>query len=411
MTRDQIQERQVRLFNAAVERVSATPLYREFGLRPITSLLELGSFGFTEKSDLQNKDGHQLFACESSDVREIHMTSGTTGEPIVIPYTEHDIELWAEAMSAIYDGACVKSGAWVQIAMGYGLFTGALGFHYGARKLGLGIIPTGGGETERQLKVLTTLHPDVIVATPSYLLHLAELGLRKGYTKDDYQVDIALCGAEPWSEAMRTRIEELLGVTAYDNYGLSEIIGPGVAYECSVRNGLHINEQFFIPEVIDPITGKPVKPGVQGELVLTSLKEALPLIRYRTRDVTSLDYTPCPCGRMTARMSRVVGRSDGMLIIRGVNVYPTQIEQALFTHLPREHGHYLIVVDRMHELDTVEVRVEGSETNEGLVPLLESSIKASTGISVMVTMVPPNTLTRIAGKARRVEDRRTIGNN
>jgi phenylacetate-CoA ligase len=409
LTREQIQEGQIALFNGAVERVSTTPLYKERNLRSITRLQDLENFEFTEKSDLHAKDGRQLFACERSDVREIHMTSGTTGEPIIIPYTEQDINLWAEATSAVFEGAGVKPGAWVQIAMGYGLFTGALGFHYGARKCGLGIIPTGSGETERQLKILMTLHPDVIVATPSYLLHLAELGLEKGYTKNEYQVQTALCGAEPWSEAMRVRIEELMGVKVYDNYGLSEIIGPGVAYECSARNGLHINEHLFIPEVVDPLTGKRVDLGTEGELVLTSFKKAMPLIRYRTRDITSLNYAPCSCGRPSVRMSRVIGRTDDMLIIRGVNVYPSQIEQVLFTHLPREHGHYQILIDRVRELDTVEVRVECAGTKEessALIPALENSIKTNTGISATVTLVPPHSLPLAAGKARRVEDRR-----
>ncbi|MGW8320774.1 MAG: phenylacetate--CoA ligase family protein, partial [Thermodesulfobacteriota bacterium] len=353
-------------------------------------------------------------AVPMDEIIRLHASTGTTGKPTVVGYTRNDIETWAEVMARTLVSAGAHKGDIIQVAYGYGLFTGGLGAHYGAEKIGAAVVPVSTGNTKRQITLLKDFGTTVLCSTPSYALYLAEAAEERGVATRDLPLRVGVFGAEPWTENMRKEIEKKLHVSAIDIYGLSEIIGPGVASECEAKDGLHIMEDHFLPEIIDPVTGEPLGEGRTGELVVTTLtKEGIPLLRYRVRDITRLTRNRCPCGRTTARMERVTGRSDDMLIIRGVNVFPSQIESILL-EIPEAAPHYLIYVDRERALDNLEVHVEVSEEmfSDEVKELakIEKRIKAEVesilGIAVKIKLVEPRSITRSEGKAVRVIDRR-----
>ncbi|MDR0635998.1 MAG: phenylacetate--CoA ligase [Treponema sp.] len=412
-----------RLKNLVETLYEAVPFYRrridEKGLKPsdIHSLEDIALLPFTTKDDLRETFPYGLLACPQAEIEEIHMSSGTTGVPVVDAYTNKDLEIWGEAMARTLAGAGGSRNDTVQNCYGYGLFTGGLGAHYGAKKLGANVIPMSAGNTERQLMVMQSFGSTILTCTPSYALFMAEEAEEAGIDLKKLPIKKGCFGAEPWSENMRHEIEERYGMNAYDIYGLTEIIGPGVAFECEAKNGLHINEDLFYPEVIDPETGKPLPDGEKGELVFTTLtKEGTPLLRYRTRDVTFLRRDQCSCGRTTVRMNRLFGRTDDMLIIRGVNVFPSQIEQALI-EIEGTDPHYLIIVNRgPTHLDEVELQVEvkkevfSDETRnlEELRRKIENVMKSKLMIGVRVKLVEPKTIERSMGKSKRVIDNRKI---
>jgi phenylacetate-CoA ligase len=420
---EQLRQIQLTRLQAIVRRAyDRVPLFRrrleERGLVPedLCSLADLARLPFTVKADLRDAYPFGLFASPLQEIVRFHASSGTTGKPIVVAYTKEDVDDWARAMVRSFCACGVHNGDIVQNAYGYGLFTGGLGAHYGAEALGASVIPISGGNTERQIMVMKDFGVTVICCTPSYFLHLAERGSELGVDFRDLPLRIGVFGAEPWTESMRRRIEELSGLKAYDIYGLSEIVGPGVAMECQAQTGPHLFEDMFYPEIIDPATGAPLPDGQEGELVITTLcKRAMPMIRYRTRDITSLVATPCVCGRTLRRISRISRRSDDMLIIRGVNLFPSQIEAALLA-VEGTLPHYQIIVDRQQGLDTLEVQVEVtpeffSDTVGGLEKLqgtLAHAIESVTGLRAAIRLVAPRTLQRSEGKARRVTDKRQL---
>jgi len=380
----------------------------------VRALEDLGRLPFTVKTDLRDTYPFGLFASPMDEVVRLHASSGTTGKPTVVAYTQSDLEVWTEAMVRSLAACGLHRGDVVQNAYGYGLFTGGLGAHYGAEALGATVIPISGGNTERQIMVLQDFGVTAICCTPSYFLHLMERGRELG--ADFSKLRAGIFGAEPWSEAMRRRIEADTGVTAYDIYGLSEIIGPGVGIECFAQSGLHIFEDHFYPEIIDPQSGEVLPDGAEGELVLTTLsKDAMPMIRYRTRDVTAIVPEPCACGRSIRRIRRIARRSDDMFIIRGVNVFPSQVETALLA-VEGTLPHYQIVLTREKGLDEMEVKVEVTpevfsdqvRALEGLQRKLEQALDHTLGIRARVTLVGPRTLQRSEGKAKRVLDQRQI---
>lgn len=392
--------------------------FDETGLKPgdIKSLDDLPKLPFTVKTDLRDNYPFGLFAVPLKDIIRVHASSGTTGKPIVVGYTREDIGTWAEVMARTIGMVNTTSEDVVQVAYGYGLFTGGLGLHYGAEYMGATVVPISGGNTKRQIMLMQDFGTTVLCCTPSYALYIAEVFLESGIPRETLKLRAGLFGAEPWSDNMRREIEDKLKIDAIDIYGLSEVIGPGVASECLCKNGLHICEDHFIPEIIDPDTGKVLPPGQPGELVFTTItKKGFPVIRYRTRDITMLMDAPCPCGRTHIRMARVMGRSDDMLIIRGVNVFPSQIESVLLS-IGQTEPHYLIVVDREKALDTLEVWVEVSEELfrdeiKGLEELerrIHNEIESVLGISVKVKLVEPKTIQRSEGKAKRVVDKRDL---
>ena len=410
-------ERLRRIVRRAFDRVE---LFRrrmeERGLVPedLRNLEDLAKLPFSGKSDLRDTYPFGLFASPMEEVVRLHASSGTTGKPTVVAYTESDLKVWTEVMVRSLAACGLHRGDVVQNAYGYGLFTGGLGAHYGAEALGATVIPISGGNTERQIMVMQDFGVTAICCTPSYFLHLVERGRELGANFSRLRAGIF--GAEPWSEAMRRRIEADAGVKAYDIYGLSEIVGPGVGIECFAQSGLHIFEDHFYPEVVDPATGEVLPDGAEGELVLTTLsKDAMPMIRYRTRDVTALIPEPCPCGRSVRRIRRISRRSDDMFIIRGVNVFPSQVETALLA-VEGTLPHYQIVLTRQRGLDEVEVRVEVTpevfsdevRALEVLKRKLEQSLEHTLGIRALVTLVGPRTLQRSEGKAKRVLDERQI---
>jgi len=350
-------------------------------------------------------------------VVRLHASSGTTGKPTVVAYTRRDIETWSDVMARTLMMGGVGAADVVQNAYGYGLFTGGLGFHYGAERVGATVIPMSGGFTDRQLTALTDFGSTVLCCTPSYGLYLAEALEEAGIAPKDLRLRVGFFGAEPWTDGMRDAIEARLDLVALNIYGLSEVIGPGVSVECPERRGMHLAEDHFLAEVVDPETLLPVPPGTTGELVITTLtKEALPVVRYRTRDLTSLDPEPCRCGRTLARIARIMGRTDDMVIIRGVNVYPSQVEHVLLG-IPDLAPHYLLVLRRERALDTLEVRVEarpeaaeaGAEAMRRLGGQTERRIREVIGITAAVDVVPPKTIERSVGKAKRVLDLRATG--
>jgi phenylacetate-CoA ligase len=380
----------------------------------IGSVEDLSRLPFTEKNDLRQHYPFGMLAVPMSEVIRIHASTGTTGRPTVVPYTRNDIALWSQLMARAYASAGVTSNDIVHNAYGYGLFTGGLGFHYGAELIGAAVIPVSGGNTKRQLLLMRDLGSTVLCCTPSYALLIAEVAREESIDPRSLALRVGMFGAEPWSERMREEIETRLGLAALNIYGLSEVIGPGVSAECPARQGLHIFEDYFIPEIIDPASGEPLPDGELGELVLTCLtKEALPLIRYRTRDRTRLLREKCSCGRTTVRMERVVGRTDDMLIVRGVNVFPSQIETVLLETGGIE-PHYQIVVDRrMGRTDELDVLVEVPAAVFGdqaqLVELerrLTYEVQSALGIACKIKLVGPHELERSEGKATRVIDKR-----
>jgi len=424
MPREDLQALQLKRLQAVVERVyHLVPFYRrrldEAGVKPedIRTLDDLKRLPFTTKQDIRDNYPFGLFAAPMDQIVRLHASSGTTGKPTPVAYTQRDLDTWAELMARTIACAGAHRGDIVHIGYGYGLFTGGLGFHYGAERLGAAVIPVSGGQTRRQVMLIQDFSPTVICCTPSFALYLAEVAQEMGVNFKDTKLRVGIFGAEPWSEAMRQEIENRLSLDALDIYGLSEIIGPGVAVECiEAKKGLHLFEDHFLPEIINPQTLEPVAPGETGELVITPLtKEAFPLLRYRTRDVTSLDYAPCTCGRTIARMHRIRGRSDDMLIIRGVNVFPSQIESVL-VETPGVAPHYQLIVDREGQLDTLEVLVEVDEgmfsdevkKMEALAKGIQRQIKDYFTVSVKVKLVEPRTIPRSEGKAQRVIDKRKI---
>ena len=405
----------------------------DLGVKPsdIKSLDDIKLLPFTTKQDLRDNYPFKLFTAIPEEIVEYHATSGTTGKPIAVGYTREDVEIWTESMARTCTGAGFDSKDIVQNIFGYGLFTGGIGAHYGAMRVGAGVIPISGGNTQKQIMLMQDFGTTALTSTPSFLIHIHEVGEQMGVDFKKLNLKKAVCGAEPWSESMRQSIQEKFGIKVCDIYGLSEITGPGVSFECwEEQNGLHINEDFFYPEIIDPETGDVLPPGSQGELVFTTInKYGQPLLRYRTRDISSLSYETCSCGRTLVKMARVTGRSDDMLIIRGVNVYPSQIESLI---LKREgvSPHYMVIVERKGAMDSLRVKVEVTEEfmikaaadilkgaefdileDVAIVQSkkrnLQNDIKEGVGISVEVHLVPPNSIPRSEGKAKRIDDRRT----
>lgn len=419
--REDLGQLQLERLKQTVDRVyHNVPHYRNamqaIGLEPgdIQTLEDLSKLPFTTKQDLRDNYPYGLFTVPLSEIVRIHSSSGTTGKPTVVGYTRQDLNTWSELMARSFYAAGVTKEDVVQISYGYGLFTGGLGMHYGAEKVGASVIPTSGGNTKRQAMIMKDYGSTVLACTPSYALFMAEVLEELGIDKDEMKLRAGIFGAEPWSQNMRKEIESKLGLSAHDIYGLSEIIGPGVAIECAAKNGLHIAEDHFIPEIINPETGEPLPYGEKGELVFTTItKEGLPMIRYRTRDISRLHVEKCSCGRTHVRMERVSGRSDDMLIIRGVNVFPTQIESVLL-EIGETEPHYHLIVDRIGTLDTLEVQVEVSERMfsdeikrlEHLERKIRKEIETVLGVSCKVALVEPKTLARSEGKAKRVTDKR-----
>ncbi|MGC9196752.1 MAG: phenylacetate--CoA ligase family protein [Syntrophobacteraceae bacterium] len=424
LPREAIEAIQLRRLKDTLERVYATvPFYRknfdEAGVRPndIKSLEDLRRFPFTVKQDLRDNYPYGMFAVPMDNVVRIHASSGTTGQATVVGYTARDIKMWSELMARALAAGGATRGDIIHNAYGYGLFTGGLGVHYGAERLGASVIPISGGNTKRQVQIMRDFGPTILTCTPSYALHLAEVAAQAGIDFSSLKFKSGIFGAEPWSEEMRKEIERKLHMHAIDIYGLSEVLGPGVSIECvEAKKGLHIAEDHFIPEIIDPKTGEVLPDGEVGELVFTSIvKEAFPVIRYRTRDITSLNREPCICGRTHVRMNKVSGRSDDMLIIRGVNVFPSQIE-SLLMDIKGVEPHYQLVIDRVDNLDTLTVMVEVGEAAfsdevrklQDIEKKIAKNIKEFLGVSAAVKLAEPRSIARSEGKAQRIIDRRKI---
>ena len=395
------------------------PVYRkkldEAGINPndIKSAEDLKHLPFTTRDDLRDSYPFGMFAVPMDDVVRIHSSSGTTGKPKVVGYTKNDIDTWAELMARTITAGGAGRSDMIQNAYGYGMFTGGLGIHYGAEKIGATVIPISGGNTKRQIMIMQDFGSTMLACTPSYALYLADTAIEMGLMQD-LKLKFGIFGAEPWTNNMRKEIESKLNVRATDIYGLSEIIGPGVASECEAQDGLHVFDDIFIPEIIDPITMEVLPPGTPGELVFTSLtKEAFPILRYRTRDLSVLNYEQCPCGRTHVRMGRITGRTDDMLIIRGVNVFPSQIETVLL-EIEETEPHYLIVVNKINSIDNLEVWVEVnsrifSDEIKGLEAVekkIQHEMHNVLGLTVTVKLVEPKTIERSEGKAKRVVDNR-----
>ncbi len=423
MNREQLEKLQFIHLKNTLERVYQTVnhyriIFDKHGVEPgdIRKLDDISLLPFTVKNDLRDNYPYGLFTTDLSEVVRIHSSSGTTGIPTVVGYTKADLEVWSELMARTLVSAGGNKDSVIHIAYGYGLFTGGLGVHYGAEKIGATVVPISGGQTKRQVRMLNDLGTTLLACTPSYAVFIAETIEEMNIKPEELKLKSGIFGAEPWSDNMREVIEKKLKIDAYDIYGLSEIIGPGVSSECSAKSGLHIPEDHFIPEIIDPVTKEVLPDGATGELVITTItKEALPMIRYRTRDITSLNREVCACGRTHVRMTKVSGRSDDMLIIRGVNVFPSQIESILLD-IGETEPHYQLVVDRIGSLDTLEVKVEVSHQMfsdkvkglEGLEKVIRSEIDNLLGVSAKISLVEPKTIQRSEGKAQRVIDKRTI---
>jgi phenylacetate-CoA ligase len=398
------------------------PSYRakmqEKGLVPgdIKSIEDISKLPFTIKSDLRDNYPFGMFTVPMSEIVRVHASSGTTGQPTVVGYTRNDLHMWSEVVTRTLGMAGVTRNDIVQIAYGYGLFTGGLGMHYGTENLGATVIPISGGNTQKQIQLMQDFGTSVIACTPSYALFLAEVMKDMDIKPESLNLRVGIFGAEPWSENMRKEIETKLKIKAIDIYGLSEVVGPGVSCECEQQAGMHVNEDHFIPEIIHPETLEPMEKGEIGELVFTTVtKEGIPIIRYRTRDLTRLIYDKCACGRTLVRMEKCMGRSDDMLIIRGVNVFPSQIESVLL-EMSETEPHYLLIVEREGTLDILKLMVEVQEqffsdeirVLEGLKKKIKHNIQSTLGISVDVKLVEPRTIERTAGKAKRVIDNRKI---
>ena len=424
LPREDIEALQLRRLQDLCSRVYANvPFYRkrfdESGIKPgdIKSLADLKNLPFTEKQDLRNYYPFGLFAVPRDNIVRLHASSGTTGKAVVVGYTARDLHNWAELAGRSLSAAGVNQTDIVHVAYGYGLFTGGLGAHYGAERLGATVIPMSGGSTKRQVQLMRDFGATVLCCTPSYALHLHDAGLEIGINIKDLPLRLGVFGAEPWTEEMRREIEDKLGITATNIYGLSEIMGPGVSQSCAKeQHGMHIWEDHFLPEIIDPVSGEILPEGSTGELVITTLtKQGIPLVRYRTRDITSLNYTPCSCGRTHVRMNRITGRSDDMLIIRGVNVFPSQIE-SLLLEVQGVSPHYQLILTRENNLDYVEVQVEldGAMFSDAIKDLqqreqrIQKGIKEFLGVTTKVRLVEPHSIPRSEGKAVRVIDRRVM---
>lgn len=425
MDRESLKKLQGDRLRETVKRVyQNVPYYaekmKEAGITPedINTVEDLAKLPFTYKTDLRDNYPFGTFALPLKDVVRVHASSGTTGKQTVVGYTKKDIETWAECVARCLVSAGVNEDDIIHVAYGYGLFTGGLGLHYGAELVGATVIPVSGGNTTRQIQLLKDFGATVLCCTPSYALYLADEMKAAGLTKDDLKLRVGIFGAEPWSVEMRAQIEDRLGLKAYDIYGLSEIMGPGVSMNCSCQEGLHVISDSFIAEIIDPETGEVLPEGTKGELVFTCItKEALPLIRYRTRDLSVLNHETCTCGRTGTRMEKVTGRSDDMLIIRGVNVFPSQIESALLKYSEVE-PHYMIYVDRVDNLDIMEIQIEMNysifsdqvKKIESIERKVRHEIESTLGISAKIKLVEPNSIKRSEGKAKRVIDNRKIFN-
>ncbi|HEB49449.1 MAG TPA: phenylacetate--CoA ligase family protein [Desulfobulbus sp.] len=423
MARQDLEQLQLERLQSTLYRVGTrVPFYRKkfeelrLNYDDIRSLDDLRQLPFTVKQDLRDNYPYGLFAVPLREVVRVHSSSGTTGLATVVGYTRNDIKNWSNLTARVLTAAGVTRDDVIQIAFGYGLFTGGFGIHYGAERLGASVIPISAGNTKRQIQIMQDFKTTALVCTPSYALIIADTMMEMGINPAGLSLRYGLFGAEPWSEAMRQEIREKLGIIATDNYGLSEVMGPGVAGECQECNGLHINEDHFLLEIIDPETLEPVAPGEVGELVVTTLtKEAFPMIRYRTRDLTRLVPEPCPCGRTFMRMQRVMGRTDDMLIIKGVNVFPVQIEKVLF-EIEGTEPHYQIIVERENHSDKVTVLVEVVESiffdemkkQRGMVDHIKARLASELGIGVDVRLVEEKTLERFEGKSKRVIDKRKL---
>ena len=421
MARAPLEALQLEHLQTTLERVYRhVPCYQkkflEYGVSPrdLTSLADLAKFPFTTKEDLRLNYPYGMFAVPLRDVVRIHSSSGTTGKPTVVGYTRADLDNWTELVARMMTAAGVTADDIVHIAFGYGLFTGAFGLHYGAERIGASVIPISSGNTEKQIMIMQDYQSSALVCTPSYALTIADHLGKMGIAPDSLKLRVGLFGAEPWSEEMRREIEQRLGILATDNFGLSEVMGPGIGGECEYKCGMHIAEDHFLAEIIDPQTGEILPPGAVGELVLTTLtKQAFPMIRYRTRDITRLHYETCKCGRTTVRMEKTRGRSDDMLIVKGVNVFPTQIEEVLF-QVEGCAPHYQLVLDREGHMDTLEVQVEVNEKiffdemkkQREFVAMVEKRLAATLGLRARVKLVEPSSIPRHEGKANRVIDRR-----
>lgn len=422
-SRDEISAVQSERLFSTVQRIYHNiPSYRakmqEKGLVPadIRTVEDLSKLPFTDKPDLRDNYPFGMFTVPMSEIVRVHASSGTTGKPTVVGYTRNDLQMWSEVVTRALCMAGVHKNDIVQVAYGYGLFTGGLGLHYGTENLGATVIPISGGNTKKQIQLMQDFGTSVIACTPSYALYLAESLEESGIDPETLKLRVGIFGAEPWSENMRREIETKLKIRAIDIYGLSEIVGPGVSCECECQRGMHINEDHFIPEIINPETLEPVNSGEIGELVFSTItKEGIPVLRYRTRDLTRLIYDKCDCGRTLVRMEKCMGRSDDMLIIRGVNVFPSQIESVLL-EMSEIEPHYLLIVEREGNLDVLKIMVEVQEQFfsdeikelEALRKKIRNNIQSTLGVSVDVKLVEPRTIERTAGKAKRVIDNRKI---
>ncbi len=423
MNRTELTAVQTNRLRDTVERVyRQVPFYRSrmqaAGLLPedVTSVEAIARLPFTTKQDMRDNYPYGLFAVPLAEIVRIHASSGTTGKPTVVGYTKRDLGIWAEVMARTLTAAGASRQSFIQVAYGYGLFTGGLGVHYGAELIGASVIPVSSGNTTRQIMLMKDFGTTLLACTPSYALYIAETLREMGIEPKDLALKAGVFGAEPWSERMRKEIEGRLSIKAIDIYGLSEIIGPGVASECECQDGLHINEDHFFPEIINPQTGETLPDGEKGELVLTTItKEGMPMIRYRTRDLTVLSRKQCACGRTLVRMGKVLGRSDDMLIIRGVNVFPSQVETVLLG-LGETSPHYQLIVDREDNLDTLTVLVEVTEAMfsdevrrlETLEHKIAATLNSVLGVSAKVRLVGPKSIERSEGKAKRVIDNRKL---
>ncbi|WP_432798579.1 phenylacetate--CoA ligase family protein [Poriferisphaera sp. WC338] len=421
LSRDELAALQARRLKQTVQRVSHVPFYQkklaELGIseEDIASADDVRQLPLTVKDDLRGAYPLDLLAVDRSEIARIHGSSGTTGKPTFAVYTKKDLETWSHLCARFLTAGGLRAGHFAHIAFGYGLFTGGFGLHYGVERVGAGVIPAASGNTRRQITLLRDLDTETIICTPSYALNIAEVAIEEGLDPaKDLPMKFGHFGGEPWTEDMRVRIENDLGITAFNNYGLSEVMGPGVAGECCCRSGMHLQEDHFLVECVDPQTLEPVTPGSVGELVITTLtKEAMPVLRYRTRDLCVVHDEVCDCGRTTRRMGRVIGRSDDMLIIRGVNVFPSQIEEALL-RVEGTTPHYEIEVDRPGNLDRVKVSVEvsGEMFSDRMTDMnvlkraIDKEIRTITGIGAQIDLVGPQSLSRFEGKAKRVVDKR-----
>lgn len=410
-------ERLIKLVKNVYEHV---PFYKkkmdDIGIKPadIHSIDDIVKLPFTYKTDLRDNYPFDLFAVPMNKIVRIHASSGTTGKPTTVGYTKNDIDNWREVLSRCLTMAGIGANDIMQISYGYGLFTGGLGVHYGAENIGCTVVPISGGNTRRQLQLMSDFQSTVLACTPSYALHLADALAEFGHSVADMKLKIGIFGAEPWTENMRLELEKKWGIKAFDIYGLSEIMGPGVANDCEFHCGLHINEDHFYPEIVHPDTKKPMPDGDEGELVFTTLsKEGIPLLRYNTRDLSTLNRETCSCGRTLVRMKKITGRSDDMLIIRGVNLFPSQIEHVLL-EMGETSAHYMLYIDKVNNLDTLELKVELDESRlvdtirelQTIARRIEHAINSAIGLSIKVTLVEPRTIARSEGKAIRVIDNR-----